>query len=115
MRKRVYWDYVKDISDSIKDAEEFVKDYTFEDFKNDKKTIYAVIRAIEVIGEAAKKIPGSIRSKYPDIPWKDMAGMRDKLIHEYFGVDVEVLWKTVQQDLPTLKVLISDVMKELED
>jgi uncharacterized protein with HEPN domain len=115
MRKRVYWDYVKDISDSIEDAQEFVKGYTFEDFKNDKKTIYAVIRAIEVIGEATKKIPRSIRDKYPDIPWKDMAGMRDKLIHEYFGVDVEVLWKTAQQDLPTLRVLISEVMGELED
>jgi len=115
MRKRVYWDYVKDISDSIEDAEEFVKGYRFEDFRNDKKAIYAVIRAIEVIGEAAKKIPGSIRNKYPDIPWKDMAGMRDKLVHEYFGVDVEVLWKTIQQDLPTLKVLISEVVKELQD
>jgi len=110
MRERVYWDYVKDISDSIQDAEEFVKGYGVEDFKNSKKTIYAVIRAIEVIGEAAKKIPKSIRDKYPDVPWKDMAGMRDKLIHEYFGVDVEILWKTVQQDLPTLKVLISAVM-----
>jgi uncharacterized protein with HEPN domain len=113
MKERVYWDYVKDISDSIRDAQEFVKGYGLEDFKGDKKTIYAVIRAIEVIGEAAKKIPNSIRSKYPDIPWKDIAGMRDKLIHEYFGVDLEVLWKTIQQDLPMLKVLISEVMKEM--
>jgi uncharacterized protein with HEPN domain len=115
MRKRVYWDYVKDISESIEDAEEFVKGYEFEDFKKDKKTVYAVIRAIEVIGEAAKKIPKPIRDRYPDVPWKEMAGMRDKLIHEYFGVDIEVLWKTVQQDLPLLKSLISTVVKELEE
>ncbi len=115
MRKRVYWDYVKDISDSIEHAEEFVEGYGLEDFKKDRKTLYAVIRAIEIIGEASKKIPKSVRAKYPDIPWKDMAGMRDKLIHEYFGVDVEVLWKTVQQDLPTLKVLISRALDELGD
>ncbi len=91
MRKRVYSDYVQDILDSIADVEEFVGDLSFEDFKKDKRTLYAVIRGIEIIGEAAKKIPTSIRDMYTDIPWKDMAGMRDKLIHDYFGVDAKVL------------------------
>jgi len=112
MYERAYWDYVRDIAESIKDAQEFVQGYTFEDFRKDRKTVYAVIRAIEVIGEAAKNIPESIRSKYPDIPWRDMAGMRDKLIHAYFGVDLEVLWKTIRQDLPALKGMISEMLAE---
>jgi uncharacterized protein with HEPN domain len=112
MYERVHWDYVRDIAESIQDAQGFVQDYTFEDFRRDRKTIYAVIRAIEVIGEAAKNIPEPIRSKYPDIPWRDMAGMRDKLIHAYFGVDLEVLWKTIQQDLPALKRMISEMLAE---
>jgi len=64
---------------------------TFKDFAKDKRTINAVIRSIEVIGEAAKSIPKAIRDKYPTIPWKKMAGMRDKMIHEYFGVDLKIL------------------------
>lgn len=84
------------------------------DFKKERKTLFAVIRGIGVIGEATKNIPRTIRSRYPEIPWNDMAGMRDKLIHEYFGVDIDVLWKTVQQDLPKLKVLILKVVDELK-
>jgi uncharacterized protein with HEPN domain len=114
MRERSYWDYVMDIAQSIEDAQGFVRGYAFDDFKKDKRTVYAVVRAIEVIGEAAKNIPDSIRSRYPNIPWKDMAGMRDKLIHAYFGVDLEVLWKTVQQDLPLLKRMISEILAEKE-
>ncbi len=115
MRKRVYRDYVHDILETVQDVAEFVAGMSFEDFRNDKKTIYAVIRGIEVIGEAAKKIPESIKDRYSAIPWRDMAGMRDKLIHEYFGVDVEVLWKTVEQDLPPLRALISEAMEDLKD
>jgi uncharacterized protein with HEPN domain len=103
-----------DIAQSIEDTQDFVRGYGFDDFKRDKKTVYAVVRAMEVIGEAAKNIPEPIRSKYPNIPWRDMAGMRDKLIHAYFGVDVEVLWKTIQQDIPLLKVMISEMLAERE-
>ena len=86
MIKRVYTDYVQDMLDSINDIENFIEGMNFDDFKNDRKTINAVIRSIEVIGEASKKIPKSIRERHPDIPWKKIAGMRDKLIHEYFCV-----------------------------
>ncbi len=113
MRKRDYRDYLQDIIDSINDIESFTKNMTYEDFTKDRKTINAIIRSIEVIGEAAKKIPKSIRDKHPDVPWKKMAGMRDKMIHEYFGMDVGILWKVVKENIPPLKPLIEDVLKSL--
>lgn len=115
MKKRDYVDYFHDILDSIIAVKEFVEGMSFEDFKKDRKSVFAVIRGIEVIGEATKNIPRAIRNKYPEIPWKDMAGMRDKLIHEYFGVDLDVLWKTVHQNVPQLRVLISKAIEELKD
>ena len=111
MKKRDYGDFVQDILDSINDVENFIDGMEFEDFINDKKTIYSVVRAIEIIGEAAKNVPEQIRTKYPDVPWKQMAGMRDKLIHEYFGVDLEILWETAKDDVPQLKTPISEVME----
>jgi uncharacterized protein with HEPN domain len=113
MKRREYRDYLKDILDSINDIESFVGDMSFEDFKRDKKTIYAVVRGIEVMGEAAKKIPKTLKDKYREIPWKKMAGMRDKLIHEYFGVDVEILWKTIKDDLPSIKPLVQELLKSM--
>ncbi|MEM2939902.1 MAG: DUF86 domain-containing protein [Candidatus Bathyarchaeia archaeon] len=113
MRKRDYRDYFQDIIDSINDIEDFTKNMSFEDFARDKKTINAVIRSLEVIGEATKNIPKSIRDKHPSIPWRKMAGMRDKMIHEYFGVDVKILWKTIKKDIPPLKPLIKSVLESL--
>lgn len=103
MMERDYRDYLQDILDSIKDIENFTTDMNFEGFSQDRKTTNAVVRSIEIIGEAAKNIPDLIRRKYPNIPWKKMAGMRDKLIHEYFGIDPEILWKVAKEDLPPLK------------
>ncbi|MBI5855133.1 MAG: DUF86 domain-containing protein [Nitrospirae bacterium] len=85
---------------------------TWEEFAQDKKTVYAVVRAFEIIGEAAKKVPPAVRKRHSKVPWKQMAGMRDKLIHEYFGVNVQVLWKTAQEDIPPVQRLIAKVYKE---
>ena len=109
--KREYLDYFKDILDALEKINNFTAGLDFERFAKDDKTTFAVIRALEIIGEAARKIPKSIRSRHPDVPWQDMAGMRDKLIHDYFGVDLRVVWKTLQIDLPSLKRVIDEVIK----
>ena len=87
---------------------------SFDDFKQDKKTVNAVIRSLEIMGEAAKKIPDNLRRKYSKIPWKEMAGIRVKLIHEYHGVDLEIIWKVVKEELPPVKPNILKMLKELE-
>jgi len=114
MKRRDYRDYLQDILDSITDIENFIRGMSFEDFKRDRKTINAVVRSIEVIGEATKKIPKTLKDKHREVPWKKMSGMRDKLIHEYFGVDVEILWKTAKDDIPPLKQLVQNILKSLE-
>ena len=88
---------------------------TWAQFAQDQKTIYAVVRAFQIIGEAAKMVPPSVRKRHAKIPWKQMAGMRDKLIHEYFGVNHQVLWKTAQEDIPPVQRLIGKVLKEESD
>ncbi len=114
MRKRIFGDYVQDILDAIMDTSDFTTGMKFENFVEDRKTISAVIRCLEVIGEAAKKMPDEIKDEHPDIPWKSMAGMRDKLIHEYFGVDLEIVWEVIRNDLPPIVPLIRKVLDNIE-
>lgn len=83
---------------------------TFKQFIEDEKTSFAVIRALEIIGEATKNIPENIKETHPDVPWKEMAGIRDKLIHDYFGVDLEVVWNTATEDLLDLNEKINDLI-----
>lgn len=114
MIKRDYRDYIKDIVDAIRDREYFVKDMNYHEFLKDKKTIYAVVRGVEIIGEATKSIPRDLKEKYPDISWKKMAGMRDKLVHEYFGIDKEILWEVAKNDIPALKPDIQKVWDNIK-
>ena len=113
-RKREFLDHVADIQDAALNISQFIAGMKWAQFVQDQKTIYAVVRAFEIIGEAAKKVPPSVRKRHAKLPWKQMAGMRDKLIHEYFGVNHQVLWKTAQEDIPPLR-LIGKVMKEETD
>ena len=113
--KRTYRDYILDILTSIQEIEEFVEGMNFEDFVKDRKTVNAVIRSLEVMGEAVKKIPLEIREKYQEIPWKYIAGMRDKLIHEYHGVDLEIVWEVVEKEIPPLKPKFEKILEELKE
>ena len=99
---REYSDFLQDMLENARRAIQFVQGMDFETFSNDEKTLYAVIRAIEIIGEAAAKIPDEVRSDYPKVPWREVKGMRNKLVHNYFGINMEVVWQTVQEDLPEL-------------
>jgi uncharacterized protein with HEPN domain len=103
MRKRDFTDYINDILTSLKEVKEFTEGMSLDEFLRDKKTVNAVIRSLEVLGEAAGKIPEDLRIKAPDIPWKRMTGMRNKLIHEYFGVDLEIVWAVIKDELPPLE------------
>ena len=113
--KREIGDYIEDILEAMDNALKFIDKMSYDEFNKDTKTIYAVLRAIEVIGEATKNIPENVRVKYPKIPWRDMAGMRDKVIHEYFGVKIERVWLTLKEDIPKLISPIKRVLKDLEN
>lgn len=108
-------DYLDDILTAICDIGEFTRGMRYETFSEDKKTINAVIRSLEVLGEATKHIPTSFRQKHPDIPWTKMAGMRDVLIHVYMGVDLKAVWKVAQERLPDLKPLLEKLMSARKD
>jgi uncharacterized protein with HEPN domain len=109
---RDYINFLEDISDGIAKVEQFIHGVTFEQFAKDDKTFFAVIRALEIIGEATKSIPSEVKEIHADIPWRELAGMRDKLIHQYFGVDVRVVWKTAKEDLPKLKQKLNAILNQ---
>jgi uncharacterized protein with HEPN domain len=110
--ERTHIDYIADILDAIRKVKQFIQGMAFEEFTRDDKTVFAVIRGLEIIGEATKRIPSSVRDLYSEVPWREMAGMRDKLTHDYFGVNLIVLWKTATQDLPNLEPAISRIVAE---
>ncbi len=110
--KRVYIDYLNDMVSSAEKALEFVAGMSGDEFLGDDKTVFAVIRALEIVGEAAKKIPNEVRDKYPVIPWREIAGMRDKLVHDYFGVNLRLIWKTVKEELPGLLPKLREVVEQ---
>jgi uncharacterized protein with HEPN domain len=104
--------YLKDILQAIESIETFLAGLDFEAFRTDDKTASAVIRKLEIIGEAVKQLPEEVRRHHPDIPWKQVSGMRDKLIHFYFGVDPALIWQTVNKRLPPLKATIQKMLDQ---
>ena len=101
--------YIEHILLSIAKIKEYTKNLSKDDFEQNEMIQDAVIRNIEIIGEAAKKVSSDLKSSYLNIPWKEIAGMRDKLIHDYMGVDVEVVWKTLETDIPELEILLKEI------
>jgi len=112
-RARNHRDRLEDICEAVQKAMDFVQGMTYESFLADEKTVYAVVRALEIVGEATKRVPSEIRDRYAQVPWRSMAGMRDKLIHDYVSVNAEVVWKTVTEDLPPLLPVLQRVCNEL--
>ncbi|MCL0083421.1 DUF86 domain-containing protein [Thermodesulfovibrionales bacterium] len=104
--------YLKDIFEAMEAIEGFVESMEFDDFKSDDKTSSAVIRKFEIIGEAAKNLSVTIKQKYPIVSWKEMAGMRDKLIYFYFGIKYELVWQTIKDVIPQVKPLIGKILNE---
>ena len=113
-KNREVIDFLENALNAMEKAELFITDMTYEEFIKDEKTIFAVIRAIEVIGEALKHVPSEFRQKFSDIPWRDITGMRDILVHEYFGVDHETVWETVKTDIPSIKPLLVELLDNLK-
>lgn len=106
--------YIKHILDAIEDIENSVNNLSRKEFEENKDVKDAAIRRLEVIGEAAKNISNKLKEYYPDIAWKKMTGARDRMIHAYFSVDLDIVWEIVKKDLPQLKKKIQKIKEELE-
>jgi len=101
------WEFrIDDIIEAIEKIDRYTCGINFDEWRQDEKTVDAVVRNIEVIGEAASHLPIEIQEQYQDIPWNMMKGIRNVLAHEYFGIDLKIVWKTVKNDLPVLKKLL---------
>src|SRR5262249_31721580 len=110
MSDRADRELLGDILEAIRRAEVYMAGESYEQFLVDTKTQDSVIRTLEIVGEATKKLSPALRERYPEIPWKNKAGVRDKLIHDYFGVNFDVVWQIVREELPSLAVQVAGAL-----
>ena len=108
---RDYKIYLEDILTAIDKIQSYTQNISFEKFSEDEKTLDAVVRNLEILGEAIKNVPEEIRKKHPNIEWKKISGLRDILIHEYFGVDKDIIWDVLQHKLPLLQKQIKTILR----
>ncbi len=111
---REFLDFIDDILDAMNKAEMLLDGVGYSQFESDFRINFAVIRALEIIGEAAKRVPDEVRQNYTDIPWKAMAGMRDRIIHGYDNVDLQIVWDVVKRDIPDIKPIIVKILTDYE-
>lgn len=107
-----FLDYLEDILDAMDKAEVLIEGVTYDQFAEDFRVNFAVVRALEIIGEATKRLPMNLRQDYPDIPWRGMAGLRDRIVHEYDTVDMEILWAVVMNEIPRLRPQIQQIIDD---
>ncbi len=106
--------YPRDIIEAMDDIESFVEGMTLDEFKRDKKTFAACVRNIEIMGEAVKNLPDDLKDEHDEVPWREVAGMRDKVVHAYFGVSHEIIWKTIHTRFDEFRESIEGILSELE-
>lgn len=103
---------ISDILQCIAKIRRFTKGYTFDEFQSDEKTIDSVLRNLEIIGEAARHVPSNIKMQHPEVPWAEMLTMRNIVIHEYHGVNLQIIWQTLKEDLPPLVPPLKRILQE---
>lgn len=115
MKKRTHKMFVEDIMEAVNKVDHYIKGFTYEAFVKNEMAVDAVMRNLEIIGEASRNIPDDVREKYPDIPWGRMVGLRDIAIHEYFGVDLGIIWQIITRNLPETKPKIAAMLKSFNE
>ena len=115
MSKRSLGLLVEDIWESIEKIERYTEGMTQNSFQNDEKTSDAVVRNLEIIGEAAGRLPEDFTDRHSEIEWFKISGLRNRIVHEYFGVDLQIIWQILKKDLPAFKVSLKNIRSELKD
>lgn len=110
--RRAYTDFLQDIPDNIALARRFTDEQTYEQFSADEQAMYATVRALEIIGEATKRLPTELRARQSLVPWRELAGLRDVIIHQYDRVQIDRVWEAVRVELPALEPLIARLLEE---
>ena len=114
MSKRQWRLFIEDILECIGKIEKYTENMSFDEFGKDSKTVDAVVRNLEVIGEASKNVPDEVKKQYQKIYWEGMIGLRNRIVHEYFGVDLKIVWHIIKEELPALKEKMKLVLERSE-
>jgi uncharacterized protein with HEPN domain len=110
--KRDYTDYLRDLLHYSAAAQRFVAGVDFDAFADNEEKVLAVVHALQIVGEAAQKLPGSLTRRHPEVPWAEIVGMRNFIVHGYYMVDVEIVWKTIKEDLPPMQAAVQRLLEE---